>query len=287
MSLALGIDIGGTSIKLALLDAGRVVVTAQSSRYARPSFDGLAAALREALQTLDLSKGVASLGLCAPGLRDPATGVVTKAVNLPGMVGHTFADLLAHAGAPGLPPPVIVTDAHAAALDYWTCMPAAGRLLAISLGTGVGACVLDDGTPLIVSGAGPGHLGQVDVGLLEPDRPIGPDGGAGSLEAYMGLPALRQRYGDRLVQAVTRADVEQPPLRALVQALRIAHAIYRPQRVALLGGVGLALAGRVDDLHAAVSRGLTGLAREGWTLEAGQSAFHAASGAARLGVSRV
>lgn len=286
MSPALGIDIGGTSIKLALLDAGRVAATAQSARYARPSFDDLAAHLRAAFRQLPLSGPPAAVGLCAPGLRDPDTGVVLKAVNLPALVGHTLNELLAAAAENSdWPASRIVTDAHAAAVDFTTLSPAPGRLLAISLGTGVGACVLDDGQPLIVSGAGPGHLGQIDVGLLEPDRPTAADGGAGSLEAYMGLPALRSRYGDTLVQAVTQAPINKPPLQALVQAIRIAHAIYRPQRIALLGGVGLALADRVDDLHAAASAGLTSLARPGWTLEPGRSVWHAASGAARLGVS--
>jgi len=291
--LALGIDIGGTSIKLALLQgdqsAPHAAATAQSPRYSRPGFDELASALRSALAHLPLRVAPSGVGLCAPGLRDPSTGIVLKAVNLPALVGRRLDELLSAAtDTSGWPAARVVSDAHAAAVDFWTVCPAPGRLLAISLGTGVGACVLDDGEPLVVSGTGPGHLGQVDVGLWEggegTQRPVGPDGGSGSLEAYMGLPALRARYGEGLVQAVTSGRVDRPPLRALVQAIRIAHAMYRPQRIALLGGVGLALAERVDDLHAAASLGLTSLARPGWTLEPGRSVWHAAIGAARLGV---
>jgi predicted NBD/HSP70 family sugar kinase len=278
---ALGIDVGGTSIKLALLRGGRAVRTGRSRTYDRPSFDTLAATVRDALDALPLDAPADAVGLCAPGLRDPATGIVTAAVNLPGLVGRTHADLLAAAGH-ALPPPALATDAHAAAHDWWTLHPAPGRLLAISLGTGVGACVLDDGVPLIVSGAGPGHLGQIDVGLLGGDRPTGPDGSAGSLEAYLGLPALRARFGDDLPAALPTLDPRTPPLRALVQALRISHALYRPDRIVLLGGVGLALAQKATDLCAAVADGLTGLARPGWTLAVGDDPFHAARGAARL-----
>ncbi|MBV9490447.1 MAG: MFS transporter, partial [Verrucomicrobia bacterium] len=61
----------------------------------------------------------------------------------------------------------------------------------LALGTGVGAAVLDDGVPLRVDGDSPGHLGQIDVSL-DDRAPIGPDGGAGSLEGYLGVPAIRR-----------------------------------------------------------------------------------------------
>ena len=54
--------------------------------------------------------------------------------------------------------------------------------------------VLDDGVPLFIEGASPGHLGQVDCSI-EGDFVIGPDGGSGSLEGYIGVPALIKRYG--------------------------------------------------------------------------------------------
>jgi hypothetical protein len=57
----------------------------------------------------------------------------------------------------------------------------------------VGASVLDEGGKFLhVSGESPGHFGQLDVSL-ETDPPIGPDGGAGSLEAYIGTAALIAR----------------------------------------------------------------------------------------------
>ncbi len=57
----------------------------------------------------------------------------------------------------------------------------------ISLGSGVGMSVLDDGVPLAVDENSPGHLGQINVSL-DSNPPIGPDGGAGGLEAYIGAP---------------------------------------------------------------------------------------------------
>jgi predicted NBD/HSP70 family sugar kinase len=281
--LALGIDIGGTSVKTALLRDGQTIATGQSPPYSRPNADQLRAALAHAAPLPAMPRPDA-VGLCAPGLFDPASGTITLAANLPGIVGLPLVTL-AHAIAPDLPAPRIVTDAHAAAFDLWheerRNEQLSGRLLALSLGTGVGACVLDNGEPLLVSGRSPGHLGQIDVTVHEP-APVAPDGTRGSLEAYLGLHALRARYAAPDHQLPARIQPGEPPFTALVRALRIATAIYRPDHIRLLGGVGVRLASQVHVLRSAVQDALTPLARLGWTLRAGTSDFHAACGAARL-----
>ncbi len=312
--LTLGIDLGGTSVKGALLAGRREVWTGRSEEYVRPERGELAAAIGALLGASPLgesgSGGVGSVGVCAPGLRDSG-GVITRAVNVPGLVGVSPLGIVAEAlaGLPGMFAGSIAdfTDAHAAAADYWqTCLgrvpPGHGRLLAISIGTGVGACVLDAGAegepvPLIVSGRGPGQLGQMDVGVEEYEPgawagkpmprpvPIGPDGGRGTLEAYMGLPALRARFGGDLVSVIASGGMraDRAPISALVRALRIAHAIYTPQRVVLLGGVGIRLGPLLVAMRERAGDGLTPLAKQDWMLEAGESDFHAARGAAWLG----
>lgn len=297
--MLLGIDIGGTSIKLAILDgspgdrdARSPLHVTRSKTYERPDRQRLVQVLRSALASVpaELRQRVSAVGVCAPGLVDES-GRIIKAVNVPGLEGLTPAEVVAHAGHDTLPEGIRVlaqTDAHAAAFDFAVTHAVQGRLLAISMGTGIGAAIMDgpDNRPLIVSGRGPGHLGQLDVSLpeLEPSVPIGPDGGRGSLEAYMGLPALRDRFGPRLGRVLDQAELhpDQPPLAALVKALRIAHAIYRPSMIALLGGVGIRLGPVIADVRSATCRELTGLAQIGWELRAGDSDFHAASGAARL-----
>lgn len=281
----LGVDIGGSSIKAALLESeGAAPRTARSSRYSRPSASDLASALRDAVSQLGGdTKKASAIGLCVPGIADPATGSIQASVNMPGLVGVPLRDLLAQALGAAPPALEITSDARAAAHDWWTVAQPRpiGRLLALSLGTGVGACVLDDGSLLRVSGQSSGHLGQIDVSL-DDEPPIGPDGGAGSLEAYIGVPALLQRGWAEVESIIDRLTLTDPPLRALVRALRIAHAIYRPQHIALLGGIGIRLAHRAAAIREAVADRLTSLARPNWTLSCGTSDFHAAIGAARL-----
>lgn len=281
----LGIDIGGTSIKMALWEDGAISASAASAPYARPTREELVLALRSALKTLSPRKRFQSLGLCLPGRYDADREVITQSANLPSLANLPLRPLLTEALEIDVRELQVLSDAEAAARDFYESEHRPqGRFLAISLGTGVGACVLDNGVPLRVSGASPGHFGQLDVTIHEPDRdpPLGPDGGRGGLEGYVGLPALVQRLRctpDTLIACLRRDPV---PLQALGRAIRIAHAIYRPARVRLLGGVGIRLGPLVPEIREMVARDLTSVAREGWTLGCGTSQFHAANGAARV-----
>lgn len=305
----LGIDIGGTSVKAALLDSQwdpSPRATGRSAEYARPDRETLHNALvqagRAALEGAGFSDGaIEGVGLCLPGLLDDAKQRVLVSANLPGLQGLEIAPFLQAALAemavtrPQSLRPTVASDAHAAARDFW-CLTRAqsgeemarSRLLVLALGTGVGACVLDDGEPLLVSGGGPGHLGQVDVSWEDTHAastnsvPLGPDGGRGGLEGYLGVPALRARYGTDFVNSMKNWTTSDPPVRALVRVLRIAHAVYRPQRVALVGFVGVSLRHLGGEIRSCVDRELTRVARSGWTLEFGHTSFHAAGGAARL-----
>ncbi|MEK6701710.1 MAG: ROK family protein [Planctomycetota bacterium] len=280
----LGLDIGGTRTKGAILDDGRVVWRATSPDYDQPTTEALADSIRSMLAPI--AGRQVRVGLCLPGVYDKDAGSLSASVNLPFMVGVRLTDFLSTA-APELAPSGVFTDAHAAALDFAVEHGVKGRLLAVSLGTGVGLSVLDDTVPLRVSAPGlglsSGHLGQIDVSAaVDGPAPIGRDGGRGSLEAYIGAPALRSRLGDNLHAALPRVKDSDPSVRALVRALRIAHALYRPQVVALLGGVALGIAHLRHDIAALVADGLTNLARPGWQLLVADHEHHAAAGAARL-----
>lgn len=274
----LGIDIGGSSIKLALLDGGEAIWTAQSRSYSRPDTSSLINTLRDA--ATGRPGGATRAGLCVPGLLDPVTRRIVQSVNLPCLTELPLDELLRRAFPGETLELLIANDAVAAGVDVTSTLALEGRSLVLALGTGVGAAVLDDGKPLIVEGDSPGHIGQVDVSLTDAP-PIGPDGGAGSLEAYMGVPALVRQYG-QMERFFAAASVDDASLRALTRAIRIGHAIYRPNHVVLVGGVGIRLRDRIQPLKAAIDRHLTSIAREDWTLHCGHHDFHAAQGAARI-----
>jgi predicted NBD/HSP70 family sugar kinase len=276
---ALGVDIGGSSVKPAVVDDGAVIATGVTLAYSDPTPDQLEALLGAALAELAL-EGVGRIGVCAPGLVDPATGVLDASVNLVSLVGASITDLVRRAAMLPSVEVAYFTDAHAAAHHVWHERRPPGRLLAISIGTGVGACVLDDGVPLRVTGQSSGHFGQIDVSL-DDNAPVGPDGGRGGLEAYVSAPSLRRAGVDVSGDSIL-LGVDSNALRALARAIRIAHAIYRPHHVVLLGGVGIRLGASLESLRARVDDHLTSMARDAWTLEVGSTPHHAAIGAALL-----
>ena len=275
----LGVDVGGTSIKVAAVDAGRTLWTGRSAAYSRPDARGLIMALREAAggHAVDFQ----GVGLCVPGILDANLRRVTLSVNVPGLMQIDLEELVHSAMGEGVGSIRVINDTTAAAHDIASRRGLSGRVLVLCLGTGIGAAVVDDGVPVKVTGQTPGHIGQLDVSL--DDRPpIGPDGGAGSLEAYLGAPALMRQFGLEIPAAVAAWDGSEAPLRALARALRICHAIYRPNHIVLAGGIGIHLGHVVGALKEMVARNLTSVARAGWTLSTGESEFHAAIGAAKL-----
>lgn len=283
----LGLDIGGTSIKLAITDGDTVITTSHGPRYSRPSRAELLTALKSTLPADESARRkIETVGLCVPGIIDARTSTVTASLNHPGLVGVVLPDLIAEALGHTPIKITIVSDARAAVHDFWASstprLP--GRLLGISLGTGVGASVLDEGRPLIVSATGPGHLGAMDVSFHESGRvpPRASDGAIGTLEAYIGLPALIERYGPDLSATLASLTPSAAPITALIRAIRITHAMYRPDHIALLGGVGLALTGLIPAMREHIANGLTSLAKPNWTLSAANTDLHAALGAARL-----
>lgn len=283
--VCLGIDIGGRSVKVAARDGARWLWTGQSAPYERPDAAALCAAVRSAivqpLERLD------ALGMCVPGLLDGQRRVVLEAINVPGLENLPLERLARDAvhARPGAPP-TIHNDTAAAAHDLVVARQLSGRVLVIALGTGVGAAVLDDGVPLLVEGQTAGHLGQIDVTVPGHDV-TGPDGGGGGLEGYVGAAALARQYGPDVSAALTRFTGSEPAIAALVQTLRIAHALYRPHHMILAGGIGVRLPHLLPLIRRRVAHRLTRAARVGWTLECGDDDFHAARGAALLAAAAV
>jgi len=277
---SLGVDVGGTSVKVALLEGDRPAWTGQSPFYARPNADELMEAIRAAARGRTVHADVT--GICVPGLLTHDRSRVKLSVNVPGLNGLPLDELVHDALGEQTGPVRVVNDAAASSTDYARMHGLVGRLLAIALGTGVGGAVIDDGVVLRVEGASSGHLGQMDVSLDDEPAVLGPDGGAGSVEGYLGVPALKRRYGENLNDAMLRWTERDPPMRALARTIRICHAIYRPLHVVLLGGIGVRLKPVLPVLDRMVRKNLTSVADPKWTLKCGDDDFHAARGAARL-----
>ncbi|HVT87790.1 MAG TPA: ROK family protein [Tepidisphaeraceae bacterium] len=276
--MTLGIDIGGSSIKLATIHQGEVLWKEQSATYSDPAPNQLISVLQ---QVLEPHKGdFDAIGLCVPGIVDPKRCKITLSVNLPKLAGVSLDDLIARAIGKPARQTKIFNDTVAAAADLIVAKKLTSRVLVLAIGTGVGAAVMDEGKPLETEPGSPGHIGQIDVSLGD-HPPIGPDNGAGSLEAYLGAPALIRAYGS-MESFFQNVKVSDDPIRALIRAVRICHAIYRPQHVILAGGIGLRLKHLSSELQNRINENLTKVALKNWTLSTAEHDFHAAIGAARM-----
>ncbi len=276
----LGIDVGGGSVKACLTRPDGSQRAAVSTPYESASPDTIRAAIEETTSSLDADPGsIDALGLCLPGVLDDARQRVQYAANLPGIVGASIESLLP--GPLRALPRRVVPDALAAGMGAWLREPVSGRLLVLVMGTGVGAALLDSGRPVTLGGSGCGHVGQIDVSLGD-DAPIGPDAGRGSLEAYVGLPALRSRFGATPADAIASLDASDPALRALARAIRVCHAMFTPEHVRLAGGVGAMLAPTLPALRRLIERDLTLVASERWSLGCIDDLTLAARGCGRL-----
>lgn len=285
----LGIDIGGSSVKAVRVDAdvdadvdgsGGVIGTVTSFRYSSPDRAELMRAIRECVDALDAGN-VQAVGLCLPGRVNSERSAIETAANLPALNNWAFDELFASVFSSPVLNRRVVSDADAAGYDFATGSPITGRTAAISLGTGVGLCVLDGERIATIGDKGIGHLGHMDIGRIGDDDRIDSAGARNTLESYIGARSLGS-YTDGLnldLAPLTRID---PPMQALVRALKIVHAIYQPHRIALLGGVGLALKSHQGMIAEMVSEGLTPLADKDWVIEFASSPFCAARGAAKL-----
>ena len=277
--VSLGIDVGGTSVKAAALSDGVVSWTARSDSYHRPDFQQLAAAIAQA--TSRAGGAVDRIGLCVPGIPDASRQRITYAANMPALENVSLHELIQAAVGASAPAPVIVNDANATGFDIYSTRNPVGRLLVLAIGAGVGASVIDDGKPLFVENDSAGHVGQMDISI-EGVPVIGPDGGAGGLEGYIGATALRTYYGGNPAGKIRPGD---PAFKAMVKLIRICHAFYRPQHIVLAGGLGIRLGPLLGELRKSIENQLTVLARKHWTFDVGNSDFHAAAGAARVSAS--
>src|SRR6266545_4948975 len=80
---SLGIDVGGSSVKLALVRDGQTLWQTQSETYNRPTAAQLVEAVRKAVDGRFPTGAVG--GICVPGLRDAGGRTVLLSVNLPAL----------------------------------------------------------------------------------------------------------------------------------------------------------------------------------------------------------
>lgn len=190
--MRLGIDIGGTKTAALVLDPSGEVLAHVTAPSGRGRDEVMATALGVAERAVEVIGGWAALrhvGVCMPGLVDPATGWARHAVNL----DVDALDLAGGVAAATGHRPGVDNDVKAAALGaVHVARPGvpAGRTAYLNVGTGLAAAVVDDGAVLRGVGGAVGEVGHLPVGTGLPCS----CGQTGCLETIASGSALRRLW---------------------------------------------------------------------------------------------
>lgn len=249
--MILGIDIGGTSTKLGLVENGTVVARERIPTRGHASDHAFADALSTVAKGMEGAARMIAVGIGAPNANQ-LTGIIEMAPNLPWKHDVPFARMMQdRLGVPA----VLGNDANAAALGEWRYGAGQGfnDLLLVTLGTGVGSGFIVNDRLLLGSAGNAGELGHMTVAVKGRSCTCGR---AGCLEAYVSIRGMRQTYAEladnlAVLQAEGVKCIADAALLGDVAALRTfeetvqwlaiglanAVAITGPRRVVLFGGI--------------------------------------------------
>ena len=182
--LAIGIDFGGTTVKIGVLYRSNLIDSAPP--IATQDFDGpesLIDAMVRVIQELrERHPGIAAIGVGMPGFVDFEKGIVHNLTNVRGWVEIPLKKWLSDKT---LLPTVVENDANCMAYAEWK--RGAGRglkhLVAITMGTGVGGGIIVNGQMVRGARYGAGEIGQTSIDY---QGRIGAYGNRGALEDYVG-----------------------------------------------------------------------------------------------------
>jgi len=246
--LAIGIDLGGTHIKAALLERGTGTLVETSSR---PTLDGewcgsqplFAHRVHDLVHELEASAGCGPLpvGLCAPGLAHRSGRYIDW---IPGrMRGLEKLDWPAFLGREVR----VLNDAHAALLgEEWIGSAKGCRdVFMLTLGTAVGGAILSGGRLIRGHLGRGGHLGHISI---QTDGEQDAFQTPGSLSSYLGNQSVSRRTQGRyesahalVAAAISGVDEAQVMWNDYVRRLAVGVAslinVLDPELVILGGGI--------------------------------------------------
>jgi len=200
--IRIGIDIGGTNIKIGLVDAQGQIVA--SSSVATEAWQGSSAVIeRTAEAVLELLSArklklddCVGIGIGCPGTVNAGEGLIVYSNNLAWKNVEIIKELQHYIPLPA----VVENDADCAAVGEWKAGSGQGcrNMVMLTIGTGLGSGIIINGR--LFTG---GSYGGAEIGhwVLVHDGEPCTCGQRGCLEAYVSASALR-REGIRAAQMV-------------------------------------------------------------------------------------
>jgi len=284
----IGIDLGGTAIKLARFDHRGTLLAELEVATPQPAVPGaVTMALCDAVQRLDPDGAAALVGVGLPGPMDAAARVARVCINLPGWEDVPLAEWLEVRLQRRV---TLANDGNCAVVGeaWWGAAKGFSDVVLLTLGTGVGGGVLLGGQLFT------GHNGAAaEPGLIgvDPDGPACNSGNRGSLEQFASIAALR-RLCDRDPRELSQAAADGEPAALAVWerygtrlgvGLSSLVYVFTPQLVLLGGGLAGAARHFLPAVRREVELRVQAVSREGLRIEA----CALGNGAGRLGAARL
>jgi glucokinase len=251
---AIGVDIGGTSVKMGLVGPGGRVLARDSFATrgvrTRGAFLRLLANRIDALRLAAKKKHlkVAGIGVGAPGPIDVERGFVYFFPNIPGWKNTPLRSLLERRLGLAVR---VDNDANVMALAEY-CFGAgrgARNLIALTLGTGVGGGLVIDGKLYHGPGYSAAEIGHL---VINENGPRCACGSRGCVETYVGngyfVREIKRRLKRGEKSALRRSRAALSPL-LVAQAAARGDAFSRRMWREAGGHLGTALAGLVNILN--------------------------------------
>lgn len=190
---SIGVDVGGTNIKIALVDkTGSIVYSDTVPTRAEMGYEYTINNMKKAIsdliaQTKVAKEDISGIGFGFPGQIDCDNGVVLLAPNIPGWVNVPIAKIIEKEFSI---PVKVDNDVRCAALAELNYGAGKGtqNLICITVGTGIGSGLIINGK--IVRGAKnvAGEIGHIKLQMH--DGPLCGCGDTGCLEAFASGPAI-------------------------------------------------------------------------------------------------
>jgi glucokinase len=209
----IGVDIGGTNIKMALVDpaTGRLIERSSLKTGAERGAEAVLRDLARSVKELSSHGGgrgfrVAGVGVGAAGIVDSKEGLVVTSPNLPGWLRLPLGPRL---GEELRVPVAVGNDVDCLGYgEYWL---GAGRelgdFLGIALGTGVGGCLIIGGKAWAGVGGSAGEVGHMTI---EPEGERCLCGNRGCLETLASASWLVRRARERLQRGTSSVLAQEP-----------------------------------------------------------------------------
>ena len=193
MGKRIGIDVGGTNVKIALVDkSGKIIYSNSVPTYAKMGYEYTVNNIKQAIKDLmketnTTAKDIDGIGFDFPGQVDYKPGVVKLAPNIPGWVNVPIAQMIEEEFHI---PTRIDNDVRCAALGEMKFGAGQGceNFVCITVGTGIGSGLVVNGQLVRGASNAAGEIGHIKLQMK--DGLICGCGDTGCLEAYASGPSI-------------------------------------------------------------------------------------------------